>query len=555
VIPDNTRSDVNRACRYEPDLNRTYHELAMHYGVGVLPARPYRPRDKAKVETGVQVVERWIVAALRHRKFFSLAELNQAIRELLTKLNQRPFRKRPGCRASLFQELDRPALGPLPRERYEFHQWAMALWPLIVYPYFFPAVFFGWHYGGRVWVRMAGFVDRFDGMAGLIAAAFFLGLRLTVAIYGGVFGGGIVQFLRYRKILALRDSLTTASSTVPPAGRTGRQTADSLIPSTLGPLPAGTAKPMATTATSETMSTVAHPSEFGAAYPEVEARPSYSSKRLALTAGGGLAVVVIGFLVAYFVFFSPMRKLLRSANLGNLVTPRGESAYDVYQRMKADGLSSSDLGELWSKVLPLLKSQGDNAFRRWHDESDLTREEWNNLEKLYTWAVDLDANDPNLKARLEYCRGQLQFFQNNFYSAEANYQEAARLAPNWAMASNALGRVAVRLKNHQAAEAHYQNAVTLEPNWVFPNLNLAGVYMRKRDFNSAVYYYERAARLAPDRASVHNMLGQAYEQLKRYDDAREQYQLTLQIVERSPDEEINREELLRRIARIDVRRR
>ena len=117
---------MNRACRYEPDLNRTYHELAMHYGVAVLPARPYKPRDKAKVETGVQIVQRWIVAALRHRKFFSLAELNQAIRELLTKLNQRPFRKRPGCRASLFQELDQPALGPLPRERYEFHQWATA---------------------------------------------------------------------------------------------------------------------------------------------------------------------------------------------------------------------------------------------------------------------------------------------------------------------------------------------------------------------------------------------------------------------------------------------
>jgi transposase len=126
VIPDNTRTGVNRACRYEPDLNRTYHELAMHYGVGVLPTRPYKPRDKAKVETGVQIVERWIVAALRHRKFFSLAELNQAIRELLDKLNQRPFRKRPGCRASLFQELDRPALGPLPLERFELQQWATA---------------------------------------------------------------------------------------------------------------------------------------------------------------------------------------------------------------------------------------------------------------------------------------------------------------------------------------------------------------------------------------------------------------------------------------------
>jgi transposase len=82
--------------------------------------------DKAKVKAGVLVVERWIVAALRHRKFFSLAELNQAIRELLAKLNERPFRKREGSRATLFAELDRPALGPLPRERYEFHEWSRA---------------------------------------------------------------------------------------------------------------------------------------------------------------------------------------------------------------------------------------------------------------------------------------------------------------------------------------------------------------------------------------------------------------------------------------------
>jgi transposase len=81
---------------------------------------------KAKVETGVQIVQRWIVVALRHRKFFSLAELNQAIRELLTQLNQRSFRKRSGCRTSLFQELDRPALQPLPADRYELHEWSTA---------------------------------------------------------------------------------------------------------------------------------------------------------------------------------------------------------------------------------------------------------------------------------------------------------------------------------------------------------------------------------------------------------------------------------------------
>jgi transposase len=123
VVPDNPRTGVDRACRYEPDLNRTYHEMARHYGVAVMPARPRKPRDKAKVENAVLVAERWILAALRHRKFFSLPELNEAIAGLLEKLNHRPFRKREGSRASLFAELDRPALQPLPAERYVLAHW------------------------------------------------------------------------------------------------------------------------------------------------------------------------------------------------------------------------------------------------------------------------------------------------------------------------------------------------------------------------------------------------------------------------------------------------
>jgi transposase len=126
VIPDNCRSGVSRACRYEPDLNRTYHEMATHYGVGVLPTRRRKPRDKAKVEAGVLLVERWILAALRHWRFFSLAELNEKIAELLVRLNQRPFRKREGSRATSFAALDRPALQPLPAERYQFGDWRTA---------------------------------------------------------------------------------------------------------------------------------------------------------------------------------------------------------------------------------------------------------------------------------------------------------------------------------------------------------------------------------------------------------------------------------------------
>jgi transposase len=123
VVPDNLKSAVTHPSYYEPDLNPTYRDLGEHYGVAIIPARPYRPREKAKAEVGVQVVQRWIVAALRKHKFFSLDEANQAIAGLLTRLNQRPFRKREGSRASLFAQLDRPALKPLPGTAFEFGKW------------------------------------------------------------------------------------------------------------------------------------------------------------------------------------------------------------------------------------------------------------------------------------------------------------------------------------------------------------------------------------------------------------------------------------------------
>jgi transposase len=126
TVPDNTKTGVTKAHRYDPDLNPTYYNFALHCGFGIVPARPYKPRDKAKVENAVQVTQRWIVAALRHRKFFSLEELNQAIRELLAKLNHRPFRKKEGTRASLWEALDKPALKPLPTEPFDLSQWSRA---------------------------------------------------------------------------------------------------------------------------------------------------------------------------------------------------------------------------------------------------------------------------------------------------------------------------------------------------------------------------------------------------------------------------------------------
>lgn len=123
VVPDNLKSGVNKAHRYEPDINPTYQDLASHYAVAVIPARVRRPKDKAKAETGVLIVERWILAVLRNRAFFSLGELNRTIQALLQQLNTRPFKKLPGCRRTLFDELDKPALKPLPVTAYVYAQW------------------------------------------------------------------------------------------------------------------------------------------------------------------------------------------------------------------------------------------------------------------------------------------------------------------------------------------------------------------------------------------------------------------------------------------------
>ena len=138
LVPDNLKTGVKNPCRYEPDINPTYHDLAQHYGTAVIPARVRKPKDKAKVEVGVQVVERWILARLRNKKFFSLADLNNAIHELLEDINNRltlaphwvrcsaGVRHLGKSRSELFEALDQPALKPLPGLPYEFAIWKKA---------------------------------------------------------------------------------------------------------------------------------------------------------------------------------------------------------------------------------------------------------------------------------------------------------------------------------------------------------------------------------------------------------------------------------------------
>jgi transposase len=126
IVCDNLKSGVTTPCRYEPDIQRTYEEMAAHYGTAILPARVVKPRDKPKVEAGVQSVEERVLAPLRNRQFFSLAEINQALKPLLAKLNSRQMQGRDHSRSDLFASLDQPALKPLPARPYEIGHWSRA---------------------------------------------------------------------------------------------------------------------------------------------------------------------------------------------------------------------------------------------------------------------------------------------------------------------------------------------------------------------------------------------------------------------------------------------
>jgi transposase len=123
VVCDNLKAGVTATCRYEPGINRTYQDLATHYGTVILPTRPRKPRDKAKVEVGVLIVERYVLARLRNRRFFSLFELNAAIREIVVDLNTRIMRKLGVSRLELLETIERPALKELPSEPYQYAEW------------------------------------------------------------------------------------------------------------------------------------------------------------------------------------------------------------------------------------------------------------------------------------------------------------------------------------------------------------------------------------------------------------------------------------------------
>lgn len=127
LVPDNLKTGVEKTSWYTPTINKTYHEMAEHYGTAVMPARVRKPKDKPSVEGAVGIISTWIIAALRHQKYFTLQELNEAIHQKLAEFNNKPFQKKPGCRMSVFLEEEKNTLIPLPAVPYELAYWKTAI--------------------------------------------------------------------------------------------------------------------------------------------------------------------------------------------------------------------------------------------------------------------------------------------------------------------------------------------------------------------------------------------------------------------------------------------
>jgi tetratricopeptide (TPR) repeat protein len=238
---------------------------------------------------------------------------------------------------------------------------------------------------------------------------------------------------------------------------------------------------------------------------------------------------------------------------GNLVVPHGASAYDAFLRMKQQGLSGNDLSLLQAQVLPVLRDWSDKAFQRWHDESNLTGEDWQNLQRVCAWITQLEPSRTDFQARLAYANAQLEFLRGDYRSASQHFSEATRLAPKWALPVNALGRIAVATGKPSDGEELYKQAVALEPDWVYPNLNLAGHYVRSKRYDLALPYAERAVNLTPSKPTPHYRLGQIYQNLGRLSEAREELQRALDALERNPSTDLNPDQIRADIRALEAR--
>lgn len=265
----------------------------------------------------------------------------------------------------------------------------------------------------------------------------------------------------------------------------------------------------------------------------------------------GMVVATVALVVIWQHLFSPEAQLNQKIENRQLVTPVGTSAYDKWLEWRKTNPSSSSLAKISAKVLPLLRNRGDEVFRRWHDESRATDEEWYEVSRVYEWASQLDPNDNQLRARQSYSNGQIAFRQKRFDDALNEYLQALRYEQCMSLAYNGIGRIYLNKRDYANAEYYYKQAAQCEPQWCYPYVNLGGLYSITKQFEKAEASYKEAIQAigcAPHKKpSFHYQLALLYDNWGRYCDAKNEYQQALNLAYNDPDPGFNIEQVQRRV--------
>lgn len=265
--------------------------------------------------------------------------------------------------------------------------------------------------------------------------------------------------------------------------------------------------------------------------PTYSAPPTNARRNIPLLALVAIALIVGLSAAGYFLFTkaSPLQIVLGEIKKNQLVKPEGSSAYDVYLKQRAEGLSAEDKLEISKKVSPALEKRGNEIITRLKQDQIEAEADWSEAARAYDWLNDLEPR-PAYESRRFFARGRLAFLQKDYSKAIADFQRSIQLDSSWALPYNALGRAYINAneKDKSRAKEQYRRATEVEPDWIYPWINLGALYFGMNDLYNAESALRRALLIDAQKASAHKLLADVLEKQNRACDALAEYKLALE---------------------------
>ena len=279
-----------------------------------------------------------------------------------------------------------------------------------------------------------------------------------------------------------------------------------------------------------------------------------TSKTMIYAVGALAALLTVWFLIAGIrSLLNVETRIIGKIQSGQLVTPVGTSAYDMWLSMRSSEPNSPSVSRITEQALPALRKRGDQVIKVWHDDARATDEEFNELARIYEWAAAIAPNDNQLRSLQLYCAGQVAYRQKRLDDAVKAYQQALQYKSSMSLALNGIGRVYANKRDFRSAENYYKQAVQSEPGWCYPLANLGGVYLQTHDYPQAERYYVQAINCAPTKPSPHYQLAQLYEASRRTCDELSEYRKAIELISNDPDPGFTVDRVRKRIEQLRLK--